>query len=305
MRRWLIAFVMIASVREVGAQTASAEAEKLFRDGKTLIAAGRIGEACEAFEGSWRKDPVVSTLLNLADCRERNRQYASAWGHFLEAARRSADQPAFRETAHERAQRLEARLSYLIINVPDGSRIEGLTITRNDVPVDVAEWNRDMPVDGGRYTIKGKAPGYEPWWTTVTVGESGDKQSVNVPRFQEATAPHVEAAGGSRFTTRRKAAIGAWAVGAIGLGAGLALELTARGTYDDAKAAMDNATRRERYDAANRERLIGTVVAGVGVAAVAAGVVLWVTGTPASREGVAIVPIVGGDAAGIALGGRY
>lgn len=84
------------------AQPAQAQAEHLFREGKRLIAEGNIAAACDAFEGSYAKDPAVSTLLNLADCREKNQQYASAWGYFIEAGRKTRGKPdmaAFNKTA--------------------------------------------------------------------------------------------------------------------------------------------------------------------------------------------------------------
>ena len=242
----------------------------------------------------------MSTLLNLANCREENEEYATAWGLFVEAARRSGDQPALQQVARDRAAQLEWKLSYLIISVPDEARIDGLTITRNGVPIDVAEWNRDMPVDGGAYTVSAKAPGYEAWSTTVTVAKGKDKQSVNVPRFRDLPRRTV-AVPASRL--RRKLAIGAWVGGAVALGGGLALELSARGAYDDAKAATDNPTRDERYATANRRRLYGTIAAGAGVALVGAGLYLWLTGKP-ERRAVAITPLVG-DGTGVGVSAAW
>ena len=99
----------------------AAQAETLFTKAKRLMAEGRIAEACTAFEGSFRKEAAISTLLNLADCREKNRQLASAWNHFLAAERRTRNDPAqlaLNRTASARAAALEPRLSYLTINVP-------------------------------------------------------------------------------------------------------------------------------------------------------------------------------------------
>src|SRR5262245_59390034 len=68
-------------------------AEQLFREGKRLLAEGRTEQACKAFEGSYRKDAAITTLLNLADCRERNGQNATAWGYFVEVERRTRAKP--------------------------------------------------------------------------------------------------------------------------------------------------------------------------------------------------------------------
>src|SRR3954471_21299611 len=166
---------------------ASPQAEALFRDGKRLMKDGKLAEACAAFEGSERAEHSVATVLSLADCREKNHQCASAWALFLQAdsqTRSDPKQAALNTTAKNRARALEARLSYLTINVPDESRIPDLIVTRDGAPVDPAEWNRSIPADGGSHVIAGKAPGHESWSTTVTLQPESDKQAVEVPRFK-------------------------------------------------------------------------------------------------------------------------
>lgn len=303
----VVGVIVMAAAGSAWAQSDKGDAEALFREGKRLMGARQTAAACEAFEGSYRKDPVLSTLLNLANCREENHQYATAWGLFVEAARLSNDQPALQQVARDRAAELEWDISFLIINVPDDSRVEGLTITRNGQPVDVAEWNRDMPVDGGTYVIAGKAPGHEGWSTTVTVGESKDKQSVSVPRFQPVRSPLAGATDerASWFTGRRKFAVGVWATAALDLGLAVSLEISARSAYDTAKAATDNATRHTYYDTANRRRLVATIAAGTGVALVGVGALLWINGKPARSHAVAVVPVVDDRWAGLAVSGAW
>ncbi len=301
----LAALALALAATTTSSQPATAQAEVLFREGKRLMQEGNIAAACEAFEGSFKKDASPSTLMNLADCREKNQQYASAWAHFVESARLSRLNPSLEglaRSAQERAAKVEARLSYLIINVPDESRVEGLTITRNGVVVDAVEWNRDIPVDGGTYAVEAKAPAYEAWSTKVTVENASDKESVNVPRFREAlggpsvTAPHGEEP--SSFTGKRKLALGLGAVGVVALGGGLAFELKSGSTYDDAQAAGTNDERHDLTDQANRERRIGIAAASVGAVAVGAGVYLWLAGKP-ERSGVALVPELGAGRAWI------
>src|SRR5215470_7421371 len=160
---------------------ASPQAEALFRDGKRLMKDGKLAEACAAFEGSERAEHNVATVLSLADCREKNHQYASAWALFLQADSQSRPDPskaALNKTAKTRAHSLESKLSYLTINVPDESRIPELVVTRDGVPIDPVEWNRSIPTDGGDHVIAGKAPGHESWSTKVTLNPEADKQSV-------------------------------------------------------------------------------------------------------------------------------
>lgn len=300
-------------------------AEQLFREGKRLMAEGKIGEACTSFEGSYRKESVVTTLLNLADCREKNGQFASAWGHFIDAERATRGKTAeatLNSTARDRASKLEGRLSYLIINVPDEARVDGLEITRNGQPIDSAEWNRDIPVDGGVYKVEGKAPAYEAWSTPVTVGKERDKQSVNVPRFRELPKKMIPGPAGpegpegpdrgpvdapSSFTGKRKAALGAAAVGVLGLAAGTVIYFQASGLYDDAKTAPTTADRERITDDANSKYLLAQIGWGVGAAAVGTAAFLWFTGAPASPEhtGLTVAPRLDATSAGFVLAGRF
>ena len=222
-----LALMTVLLTSEVRAQPITADAEQLFREGKRLMAEGNIGAACDAFAGSQRREPTISTLLNLADCREKNQQYASAWGHFIDAARQARSDPSsagLRDVAERRAQGLEPRLSFLIVNVPDEARVDGLVVTRNGEMIEPDLWNRDLPVDGGSYVVAGKAPGYEAWSTTVTVDNAGDKESVNVPRFRALpdAPPPVQAPATAR--RRSTAAVSLWAVGGVALAAGVSAE---------------------------------------------------------------------------------
>jgi hypothetical protein len=59
-------------------QPAGVQAEVLFRDGRSLMTAGKVAEACAAFEQSQKLEPAVPTLINLAACREKLGQLATA-----------------------------------------------------------------------------------------------------------------------------------------------------------------------------------------------------------------------------------
>src|SRR5205814_1086445 len=68
------------------ARAQSVEAGVLFREGKKLLKDGKIAEACDKLEASDRIESSPGTLLNLADCREKNHQLATAWAAFHKAA---------------------------------------------------------------------------------------------------------------------------------------------------------------------------------------------------------------------------
>ncbi len=348
-RSWFVVSLAMAAglglalvAAPVSAQPASAQAEQLFREGKRLMGEGKLADACRAFEGSYRKDEVVTTLLNLADCREKNGQLASAWGHFLDAERMTrsdAAQATFNRTARDRAGKLEARLSYLIINVPASANVDGLAITRNGVPVDEAEWNTDIPVDGGEYVVEGKAPGYEAWSTRVTVGAERDKQSVNVPRFRErpradeplrdggAGAGAAGAADGGAASAgtggddrgggsgRKTAGVVTLAGGGALVLGGLALGYLAQQKWSEAKdlcgddlicdSAADHMAGQALVDAARFRGNVSTVVTASGVVAIGAGVVLWLTAPRSERRATSVTlsPVVRADGVGVVIGG--
>src|SRR5678815_2379807 len=180
-----IAIAVVMSSSAALAQPTGAQAEVLFRQGRDLMAAGNIAEACSAFQESQKLQPAVTTLLNLAGCRERVGQIATAWGLFLDAARetRSATDAAtkqFHSIAQTRAQKLEPRVSKLTINVPLKSQFEGLEIARDGDRIDAGLWNRALPVDGGTYKITARAPGANEWSTQITVAAETDTKTVEI-----------------------------------------------------------------------------------------------------------------------------
>lgn len=283
----VVAFVAVSPIAR--AQPAGAQAEVLFRQGRDLMAAGKIGEACTAFAESEQLEPAVTTLLNLAGCREKNQQLASAWGLFLEAERksRSASDAAIQQLhgiAQSRAQKLEPRLSTLIISVPVESRVGGLEVGRNGEVVDAGAFNRALPVDGGTYMISARAPGNAEWSTSVTVAVERDVKTVEVPKLKAAA---LSVAPAARSTTpqspvgpagvphgpRRTPLIVGVAALAV-LGGGLGFEMWGRATYDDAKAETSSQARRDTlYRSANDKRYIAESFAVAGVAT--AGVAIW------------------------------
>ena len=327
--RWrLVGTMGVAAWVATAAAQNTPVAEQLFREGRRLMSEGRIAQACSAFEGSYRKDPAVSTLLNLADCREKNGQYASAWGHFLDAERLARGTPEaanFGAVARDRAARLESRLSYLSINVSGESNVQGLQILRNGHAVDQAEWSVDIPVDGGEYVIIGKAPGYEAWSTTVTVAAERDKQSVNVPKFRSRSAltgneetPNevidVENSTPRRTKSRRMASTLVLGGSAMVVG-GLTLGYLAHQRWADAKdlcgsdlycdTEMDYERARRLADSARLRAHVSTAATGVGLAAIGVGIVLWfTTPTDGPRGGISrVAPSVTLDYVGVVIGG--
>jgi hypothetical protein len=337
-RLWIAAISVICVLGHTATVRAqSAEAEALFTEGDTLMKQSKLAEACDAFEASNRIETRAGTLIRLGECREKNHQLASAWSAYKDALTRVKDAKK-RAIATERVTQLEAKLSYLTVSVPDESRVDGLALTRNGQPLDPALWNRAVPVNGGEYAIGGRAPGHEEWKTTVTVPNEAGKISVEIPKFKELgklvplppdrpppdrVVPVTQPPDGeerddgsppSRWTTKRKAALGVSGVAAVGLVAGIVLGTQAKGKQDDAHAQCPDpgvpcagADQAEVLLKAGQNRALGANIAfGVAGAAVIVAGVLWFTGAPeqAPRR-VAIVPAIATDTATITVLGRF
>lgn len=334
----LASIVVLASAGTTLAQPGdTVGAEALFREGKRLLKEGKVAEACDKLAASEHLDRSIGTLLNLADCREKNHQLATAWATFLEAAStaRGAGDPAREAEARKRANALEPHLSYLTINVPDASKVDGLVIKRGDLLVDPALWNQGVPIDTGAYEISGRAPGHEPWATRVQITSEAQHASVEVPRFKqladltEAVAkiePAKSAAPGDArddeageppvtehraFTALRYASATSAAVGVLALTGGLVVGLKARELQHQSDAICPDTTCSDPHglDLNHRARsdlMASEILLGAGGAAVVAATVLWFVGAPgASGERVGVVPSMTAGQAGLAVVGRF
>jgi len=183
----LLLALCIVSQKAIAQTGDKAAAEALFDAGKQLLDEGRFTEACPKLAESQRLDPAPGTLLNLADCYEKAGMSASAWATWLEAAAaaKTAGQTKREELARQRASALKTRLVSVTITVPESSRIPGLEIARDGVPVGLAMWATAVPVDPGTHAVVAHAPGRRTWQTAVTVVDGSQPVQVTVPILEK------------------------------------------------------------------------------------------------------------------------
>ncbi|MCK6532420.1 MAG: PEGA domain-containing protein [Polyangiaceae bacterium] len=184
----LLSGILGATVSAAAAPTPedSALATELFNQGRELMAAGKAHEACPKLAESHRLDPGGGTVLNLGLCYEAIGKLASAYSAFNDAlamARRD-DRDDRITIATEHLASVEPRLSRLIIEVPPGLALAGMSVTRDGSEVARAAWGSAMPVDGGPHEVVVAAPGYRTWRATVEVKPESDKQTLVVPRLE-------------------------------------------------------------------------------------------------------------------------
>jgi hypothetical protein len=172
-----LVFVLFAGVAH-----ASPAAEKLFQDGKKLVAAGKLAEGCEALRKSNELEESVGTYLNLADCEEKRGRIATAWEAFIRgrALATQKNHPAAAE-ADKRAAALEKKLPYLTVRTP-ATKPPGFVVKRDGKEVPAAELDQQIPIDPGRYEIEASAIERIAWKETSVVA-AGQKLVVEIPEL--------------------------------------------------------------------------------------------------------------------------
>ncbi|MBW2523629.1 MAG: hypothetical protein JRI23_05615 [Deltaproteobacteria bacterium] len=321
-RRLIAALLWAALTLVVGAARGGdkAMAESLFQAAKELMEAGRLDEACPKFAESMRVDPAVGSLLNLARCHQLQGKTATAWAEYLNAASmaRAAGQLEREEGAARFASELEGHLSKLTIVAPHP--VDGLEVRRGDVVVGGDALGVAVAVDPGRYVVEARAPGHRSWSTELTVGPSGDRQTVSVPELEPgADDDGAGGDGGSAEVAYYALAGVATGVGAAGIVVGAVFGAQASSRWDDAQAQCPAAPTycdaagvelsEEAHEAATIST-VGFVIGGVGIAGAA---VLWVLAAQASAAdesdrptaNLVLAPRVSPGSVGLCAGGTF
>ncbi len=177
-----LCLIALAAAPVAADASAHAETEQLFRDGRALINLGKIDPACEKFEQSRALEQRSGIVLALADCRERQRRFATAWELFVEAkalAVREKREPSI-ALAERRAKEIAGNRAFLTVAIPESHRVPGLVVTRNGKDVPETSWDQELPIDSGVYDFEARATGYNPLVLHVEVMPQG-KVTITVP----------------------------------------------------------------------------------------------------------------------------
>jgi hypothetical protein len=331
-----LAFALMVSIvvfAPAMAQAQPSESEKradaLFKEGRALLDGGDAVAACPKFEESQRLDPGLGTLLNLADCYERTDRMASALTAFRSAEEqaRAIGEKKREVAAADRARALETKVSRVSITLASGDRPSGFEVRKNGSVVPAVDFGRPLMVDPGTVTIEALAPGYQAFRIELPIASTRTQQQVDVPMLVPAPAidpvdhthdhhdvtPPIPGPATPLITIedpgagRRRTAYIVGGVGLAGLGAGVAVGFIAKSKYKDAGCGndhvCDDAQALKDANAARRLGTIGTVVGGVGLAAVVTGAVLWFTAPKA--HSVEVQPTLSTTGAGVTFIGRF
>jgi len=274
------ALLALAAVAGVAA-AAPSPADEAFERGRALMTAGKIAEACAAFEDSLRLDFQLGTLFNLAQCDARRGKLATALAAFRRIAREDTANATRAARARELADALDKRVPHLRIALAGGTA----QVTLDGAPVDIAA---PLAVDLGTHVV---AAGREQ--RTITVAKEGETIDValalappppapppapppTTPMPREVPPPGPPPMPPPPHRSRAPALI-TLAVGAAVAGTGLVVGGFAWARWRDAeRLGMTDPMAADRE--VDHVRTLGnasTVLVAVGAAAIAVGVYLW------------------------------
>lgn len=319
-----------------------AAAEVLFREGRKLMDAGKLEEACPKLAESQRIDPSSGTLGSLALCHEKQGRLATAWAEYLAAAQLARVQKNENRAkeAEKRAATLLPQLSYVTIKLAD--KPAGLVLTRDEEKVESAVLGTRLPIDPGEHTFRAEAPGFSAVTLKVSIPNSASDRVVEIPALTRVATPTPSAsaavvpsavpsatAAPSVTATAsappdrpppvppRSAPVAGYvigAVGVVGLGVGTYFGLSSLSTYSKAKDACPTRTgcsqdALNQRDSAGTKANISNIGLGVGVVGVAVGSYLIFfrgNSTAASQDsGVRVGATVVPGAGMFSLGGGF
>lgn len=277
-----------AEPRASGRNPAAAQA--LFEEAQRRVAGGDYEQACPKFKASYELDPGGGTLLNLADCLERQGRLASSWSTYKDAlvlAQRDGRSERV-DYARQRIQALESQLAYLTVEVPAASRVAELELEVDGTPLAAAAWGTPLPVDPGEHTVRAGAPGFEPLEQQISLSSSpGARQTLELPllrpaaRATEPAAATSDAPPSPAAEPRHPARNWGWISGGVGLvalGVGSYFGVQAFAHWDDRNAGCKNGCTRAAQaagDDASQAATLATVGVGAGVVLLGTATVLF------------------------------
>jgi len=277
------------------AETSQEKADRLFAEGRKALTAEDPKKACELFEEAIKLDVTATgTMLNLGLCYEKLQKYASSLYWFRKAQSSAFENKLsdYENAAKEHTQLNAPKVSVLTITLVGANEAE---VRLDGKRVEATDYGR-VEVDTGAHELVSRAAGKKKVTQLISVNEAESK-AVTIEFKENAVPVYVDRGAG-----RRKGAI---IVGAAGLAT--LIGVTIYGFVEKSVYEDPNSTKMEYEDARDNLRYIGTSVFAVGLGAVAAGTILYLSARGQERvsDGTAFAPVVSHDQLGFALSGSF
>ncbi len=309
LRAVVTALAILTATGTASADEKTQRADQLFEEGKAMLDKDLAG-ACAKFEESLKFNAqAIGTLLNVALCDEKLGRFASASAKFAEARDRAKEQgmDVHLKAAEEHILALTDKVPHVTLKFSELPLPQtSIVIDGKLIPFDAIA---NHPIDPGAHDVVVSAPGHLAFKThfEVTAGEAKD---LPIPRLEKSVTVKVR-------SSRRTIGKITTATGIAALGTGVVLGLIAKSDYDAATRTCNRITvdGEEVWQcdspgfagtrSARTLGTVGTVVGGLGLAAVGVGAFLWLRGPKDSEPRVSVLPQLGPDGMGIAAVGHF
>lgn len=331
----LLALTLGTSAAHAQTSKNAAGAEALYEQARGLMKQGDFAHACPKFKQSYDLDAGGGTLLNLADCYEKQGKFASAWSSFKEAlviAQRD-NRPERVEYAKQHIASLEPKVSKITIEVPSDVNEPGFSVSLDGTALGDAAWGVGMPVDAGAHQVTASAPNKQSYEQTVQV-DSGSI-SFKIPKLKPAATPKdappvvIDHDVEKKPVTdeprpgnsQRTVGFVIGGAGLVALGVGSYFGLHAMSKWDERKDnCPNNACNQSAKDAGDKAKsaaLISDIGFGVGIIAAGVGTYLVLSSKPPSEStsgrgrharqarSLQVLPAFGPQGGGLVLRGNY
>jgi tetratricopeptide (TPR) repeat protein len=278
-----------------------AAARENFKQGLELEKAGKYEEALEKFEATAKVKTTAQVRFHIGLCNEKLGHLGAAIDAYEAAAKQAEvekNAPEVLKVAPELATKLKAKRAKLTISFADNQVAESLTIDGHAVEGNVA---KDYALDPGPHVVIATQGDYK-LREEVKLGEGEGKtltlkfggsatETVDTPAYDHpAENPKDRPDEGPKSSSSTRT-IG-WVIGGFGV-VSLALSGAFYGVHSSAKNDLEGACTADKrcppsaedsYKRANTFGTMSIVALGVGVAAVATGAILIITGKAKQQE---------------------
>lgn len=309
----LAALLGAAVTAERGAVAAEGEeAQRLFNEGRDALKRGDQGEACGKFRSSLALARVANTLFNVAQCDEREGKLARALEGWREGVLLLGSEDERLTVAKERLGALEARVPRVTLIVapelPGGARV-----VVDGAAVEIPAKGAALPLDPGEHTIAVEAPGRAAERSTVTLVERDRKEiSLRAGALLSPAASSSAPLAPPPPTASSPRRTGGFIAGAVGL-AGLAGFAVTGGLLLERDGRIKEACPNKLCSPEGRALIQGNppllivnaASLGVGVAGLALGAVLLLSGGSDKKVGAALTPVALPGGGGASLSGNF
>lgn len=323
----LLAFGLALAIRDPRPASAQpkrdpAAADEAFRAAIAAKLAGDLQTACAKFGASMSLDPAPSTLLNVAECLEREGKLALAWSETQRAQVLNTETPGDQRRqeldtyAATMLERLRRKLAWVRIVMADPP--PGVAVERDGLVLPTAMLDQPIPADPGKSRVTATAPGHVPFALDLALSEGKTTEvTITLPAggaaAETAPLPSGAASAGPR-------PVWPWISGGVGLallGVGVAFAISQAGVQSDIDAScheqpdgrcLQGYPYQAKNDALYRDfgLSLGFGIAGaVATAAGVLGLALSPRGTRTAAGQVGLTPVLGPDAGGLILRGAF